>query len=47
MMSSIGDAPSREGAGFGEWTSRAEAVEHGQLRVLWAHQWAIYLDVND
>jgi hypothetical protein len=39
--------PDVEGAGFGQWTSRAEAVEYGQLRAHWAQEWAIYREAND
>jgi len=39
--------PDVEGAGVAEWTSRAEAVEHGQLRAHWAREYDTFLEAND
>ena len=39
-----GNHPDVEGAGFGEWTTVEEAVEHGGIRIQYAREWAAWLD---
>lgn len=36
--------PEITGAGFSDWKSLDEAVEHGRIRVQWAQEWARFLE---